>query len=105
VYQGGWNPHGVEGNAGYVSSDGKEEVEDWKCEPGCPVEILDNQSGSLTRGSSGQRNATNGYGGNIAVGSKLTGFGDTGGASRFFYNATSTADLNDYLNALVRSTA
>ena len=38
----------------------------------------------------GKRNCRDGYGGNIAVGSDLTGFGDSGSAARFFYCAKAT---------------
>ena len=52
------------------------------------AKALDKQSGTLKSGEpSGVRNSTKGYGSNIAVGSKLTGFGDSGGASRFFFNS------------------
>jgi hypothetical protein len=51
-----------------------------------PVAIaLDAAVGVLVSGRPvGKRNSAKGYGGNIAVGSDLTGFGDSGGASRFF---------------------
>jgi len=60
-------------------------VANWICEPGCPVARLDEQSGVLTSGKpAGCRNT----GGNLLAGGgnqhPLSGFGDTGGASRFY---------------------
>lgn len=51
-------------------------------------DLLDEQSGTLKSGKpSGVKKSTNGYHGNIMVGEPVTGFGDQGGASRFFYCA------------------
>lgn len=54
-------------HAGYRDPDGTETVEAWECAPGCPVAALDAQSteGDVT-------------------------YGDSGGASRFFYQAKSS---------------
>ncbi len=73
----------------YADKDGKETVADGICEPGCPVARLDEQSG--TTKSSGGR-IGNKDGGGIYSGGGLKGpyapgdpgFGDTGGASRYF---------------------
>jgi hypothetical protein len=35
-------------SGGYADADGFEEVEDWRCAPGCPVADLDRQSGEST---------------------------------------------------------
>jgi site-specific DNA-methyltransferase (adenine-specific) len=88
--------------AGHHGQDGLDEralsaevVEAWACVDGCPVRLLDEQSGELTSGkpagikSGGQGNAFDYFGGGIPV----TGIGDTGGASRFFY--TAKADKTD----------
>lgn len=57
------------------------------CVEGCPCAAMDAQSGVLTSGKpSGIRGKSNhnvSYA-DVAVGSALTGYGDTGGASRFF---------------------
>jgi hypothetical protein len=76
---------GTRESVGYGDSDGKETVVNWICEPGCPVARLDEQSGVLTSGKpAGCRNT----GGNMLAGGgnqhPLSGFGDTGGASRFY---------------------
>lgn len=57
---------------------------------------MDLQSGELTSGKpSGKRNANNNIYGQYATGQDVTGFGDTGGASRFFYCAkSSTSERN-----------
>lgn len=74
-------------NTGYADKNGKEKSV-IHTNPACPCYILDRQSGSLQSGKpSGRRKSTKGYHGNICVGSELTGFGDKGGASRFFYCA------------------
>ena len=70
---------------------GDELVELWECADDCPVALLDAQSGELTSGKMmptrpiGRRSV---YGQNAAAG-HLTSetYGDTGGASRFFYAA------------------
>jgi len=80
---------------GSVEEDGKETVANWICEDGCPVKALDEQSGVSK--SSGGRTANISttstiYGGGKGLGQDLTadsvrgdpGFGDTGGASRFY---------------------
>jgi DNA modification methylase len=55
------------------------------------AEILDDQTGILTSGKPyGTKKSTKGYHGNIKVGEPVTGFGDSGGASRFFYVAKAT---------------
>jgi site-specific DNA-methyltransferase (adenine-specific) len=55
------------------------------CTEGCAVAELDRQSGNLTSGKpSGKKNIGNGYHGNFGE-IPVTGFGDSGGASRFFY--------------------
>lgn len=68
----------------------EEEVEDWECVRFCPVRILDGQSGSSV--SAGGRNT----GVHRIAGDGMrkglndpspTGYGDEGGASRFFYCA------------------
>ena len=72
---------------------GKETIAAYECAPGCPVAALDEQSGE--RAGMGQRvlrrGATTGtsIGGHEAYGNSapqdvMTGYSDTGGASRFF---------------------
>ena len=74
----------------YVDSDGKETVANWVCEPGCPVERLDEQSG-VTKSTGGRignaqgvytNQGRTGWGTGHEAGDP--GFGDTGGASRFY---------------------
>ena len=63
----------------------QEVVENWLCVETCPIFILDSQSGSKTS----QGRATTGGSGNVWTlekdSSKEIGYGDIGGASRFFY--------------------
>lgn len=75
----------------YADADGREEVTEYECEPGCPVRILDEQSvargvhsaGSATVGKEHSR----GRGVTYAVGGRCFRVGDTengSAASRFF---------------------
>jgi hypothetical protein len=71
----------------HAGEDGNEEVEDWACAEGCPVQELDRQSGHLKSGKMGAESyqmwGVNGiYGGGKEH--PATYYGDTGGASRFF---------------------
>ena len=77
---------------GYVDEDGKETVEDWECVPHCPVRLLDEQSGDRGMHSAGSKGkAPPSLGGyeassfHLNIPRENTRFGDTGGASRFFY--------------------
>jgi hypothetical protein len=73
----------------YTDEDGLETIEAWDCHPECPVRRLDEQSGELTSGDvrpGYARGNDGGYHGNFGH-IPLTGFGDSGGASRFFYTA------------------
>lgn len=55
--------------------------------------VLDEQTGILTSGKpSGQRNAINKIYGQYGTGQDVTGFGDSRGASRFFYCAKASQD-------------
>ena len=76
---------------------GAETVEAWECHPDCPVAVLDAQSGTLksgkdnvrkTAGADQQGNTSTAYGAESRpAGSVMVSYGDTGGASRFFYCA------------------
>lgn len=70
-------------------ADGNEAVAVFECAPGCPVGELDDQSGILTSGKpgtyKGTPNRSAAYGAESRkAGQAMTGFGDSGGASRFF---------------------
>jgi len=83
-YEGGWSHQEVDEGNKMSDGDGNEEVEDWYCEQDCPVRDLDQQSGHLKSGlPTGTKKAGTGYNGNFP-GGEMTGFGDEGGASRFF---------------------
>jgi hypothetical protein len=89
-----------------VNDDGTEEVDDWRCQPDCPVHLLDQQSGMLrARGrgnlTSSKSNPSSWFvtGGNYA---NEPDSGDEGGASRFFYQATTLDALNGYLTTLTQ---
>lgn len=80
-----------EGNK--YGKDGKETVEDWNCHPDCPIRIMDEQSLSMGMHSAGnkrQKDVTSEYDNSsfhAPTTRQMNRFGDTGGASRFFYCA------------------
>lgn len=114
LYDGGWKETGLSGTAGYAGDDGKEEA-NWICDPSCPMKLMDEQSGILKSGAllSGQykegtkgrmlRGTTKaGEATGLAIGFDNKSYAaDEGGASRFFYQATSLDDLEQYLIRLI----
>lgn len=87
---------------------GMETVASWECEPGCPVPLLDGQSGELaTRGNVGptNRSTTTGFtrGGNGLPG--LVNYKDVGGASRFFPQLKGESELADWIERLIAPSA
>lgn len=68
----------------HTDSDGFETLEDWRCAEGCPVGMLDGQSGhEVSR--TGASSAGIGYGGiSVATPREQPRYGDAGGASRYF---------------------
>lgn len=93
---------GNRGPRGHGDEDGREEVEVYRCAPGCPVAMLDEQSGDAGGGfgirGDKRGSVTWGCDGSLSREDHLgitVGFGDSGGASRFFYTAkVSTAERN-----------
>ena len=77
----------------YGDENGEETIEDWNCHEDCPIKILDEQSGvsKSTGGRIGNKNGAYSGIGVIGFTTKYekgdSGFGDKGGASRFFYVA------------------
>jgi DNA modification methylase len=90
--------------ASYADADGLETVAAWRCVESCPVRLLDEQSGERPAGEPrlNRRGITTGtsIGGQGRYGTSepheaITGYGDSGGASRFFYTAkASSAERN-----------
>jgi len=76
----------------YGDNDGTETIANWICEPGCPVAGLDEQSGvikGVVRQPTGKAvyptdGAAMNWNSNSVIDNTVRGFGDTGGASRFF---------------------
>jgi DNA modification methylase len=78
-----------EAHAGYADPDGTELVAAWDCADGCPVALLDAQSGERASGAwNGHRNTpkTQDIYGAFASGDERGKPASTGGASRFFLN-------------------
>jgi len=76
----------------YADEDGLETVEAWECVEGCPVKMLDEQSGDRPSNGAGRSMENRkGFWGNIKqreVNNPLPP--SSGGASRFFYTAKSS---------------
>ena len=87
-------------SSGYRNPDGKETVANWICEPGCPVQEMDEQSGVLAP-QGGQKHKDKdtkegsfldtGFGGSPTS----SFYGDKGGASRFFKQIGGKTDEAD----------
>lgn len=93
IIYGSGNAGGMHGQDGLEARDTAGElVEEWECAPGCPVRVLDEQSGELRSGQPAVRRAPiealehNTYSGpeSRQPGEQMVGYGDRGGASRFF---------------------
>ena len=74
----------------HVNEDGSETMENWECVEDCPVQALDSQTGTLKSGK--DRNPTKSkvtgfFGSEAMYYSAKSNYGDSGGASRFFYCA------------------
>jgi len=90
---------------GFTDADGNETIENWDCHEDCPIRILDEQSGvskspkTYKRNSDGINDKIYGQGIGEKSGKDSINFGDTGGASRFFYVAkASKSERNKGLN-------
>jgi site-specific DNA-methyltransferase (adenine-specific) len=87
---GKYKGHEYNEKLGYFDSDGNETIEEWECCNDCPVRVLDHQTSHLKAGKFIGHNRDP-----HAVANKIYGaykkdikdcsFGDSGGASRFFY--------------------
>lgn len=90
-----WNKHENKDTVrkGIGDKYGNETIENWECVDGCPIKMMDEQSGiSKSSGGSGEKSGGNlggfGFKGlNKISASNHGGLGDVGGASRFFYVA------------------
>ena len=82
--------HGVKIPRNYADVSGHENIPAWNCQSGCPVCNLDHQSGVSVSTGGRVGNAKGAFSGLGPTGFTLEyqrgdpGFGDTGGASRFF---------------------
>lgn len=74
----------------YTDPNGLETVENWECHPDCAVFLLDKQSGVLKSGKDNIRSKEGFFvehGGLGGAGDVQVSYGDSGGASRFYYCA------------------
>lgn len=92
IFGGGGYENKDEGNK-LADDNGNETVEDWKCHADCPVRLLDEQSGDLKSGLFLEHHRATGdsqigtFNIRDRTGELHPTYGDTGGASRFFYTA------------------
>lgn len=88
---------GVASTSHYVNEDGRETVDAYECVDGCPVKLLDEQSGDRP-GMSGGGNHRADYGGGMfgAIDCSHTARGDSGGASRFFFCAKPSSSERNF---------
>jgi hypothetical protein len=97
----------------YADEDGLETIAPWNCEPGCPVALLDQQSGVLLgayRSSSLAlakmdeqkfcEGAHNTYGKGLDTKPAGTLYTDSGGASRFYPQFTDEDELRTWITTL-----
>ena len=80
------------------SNRGTEEVADWNCQLNCPVRLLDLHSGNLEHSFRTSRDHQGGMMGWTA--GNGAGYQDEGGASRYFYQATTLEEIKSYLKDL-----
>lgn len=93
---------------GFANGDGLETVPNWNCQPDCPVRFLDEQTGTLTSGAVAphhMRNASTqpsngGFNGKFGD-MPLMGYGDSGGASRFFPQFKDDLELMSWVRRLI----
>lgn len=71
----------------YLSPDGTETVEDWKCHADCAVKMLDEQSGVSKSPGKVTRGSSRSLGYHMGQQKDVPCPADSGGASRFFYCA------------------
>jgi len=83
---------------------GKETIENWQCHIECPIKLLDRQSGQLKSGKIEAHHHQEGYSkiGTFKIRDRTGmtyGYGDSGGASRFYYCAkASPSERRPYNN-------
>jgi hypothetical protein len=80
----GWGFRNIVKDRGYADAEGMETVEDWKCDPDCPVFDLDVQSGQSSSPSEVTRGGRRGMKFGMGRQERASAPGDSGGASRFF---------------------
>lgn len=75
---------------GHADPDGTETITAYECAPGCPIAMLDEQSGAVKGAVSNGKRAGTGYHENFGEQEQEASYGDSGGAARFFYCAKSS---------------
>lgn len=104
TYGGGWVRDARRRRNGYTDEDGTETVAHWDCVDGCPAKALDKQSGILTSGKLNQSSvvAENRiYGKHKGYSNPLQYQPNSGGASRFFHQFQTDAELLAWFRLLI----
>lgn len=86
----GAKPFGDGAGHEFDSEEVKGETEVWECVEGCPVLAINLQSGNLGKSQGGRSGHTGAYQGGFKqeyYGNKKPGYGDKGGAGRFFHQS------------------
>jgi hypothetical protein len=90
--------------AGHADGEGKETISEWSCQEGCPVALLDSQSG-FTHSDGHRRGERHGnvYGGGKGPSGPngVRGHEDAGGASRFYPQFKDAAELEAWFERLL----
>jgi len=90
--------------AGHADGEGKETISEWSCQEGCPVALLDSQSG-FTHSDGHRRGERHGnvYGGGKGPSGPngVRGHEDAGGASRFYPQFKDEAELEAWFERLI----
>jgi len=104
TYGGGWVRDARRRRNGYTDEDGMEVIPNWSCVDGCPAKALDKQSGILTSGKLNQSSvvAENRiYGKHKGYSNPLQYQPNSGGASRFFHQFQTDAELLAWFRLLI----
>jgi site-specific DNA-methyltransferase (adenine-specific) len=89
-FDNGAKPWGDAVGESFTSDTFKNQIPIWKCADGCPIKLLDLQTGNLGKSQGGKSGHTGAYGGGYKeeyYDGEKPGYGDSGGASRFFFQA------------------
>jgi hypothetical protein len=95
--------------SGYADAEGLETVVAWKCSGGCPVKILDGQTGERPSTLTGRadpeklhENPGDNHGSSLFGGGNSNVYADSGGGSRFYPQFKNNEELFEWLKRLLQ---